>query len=79
MKVTFILKMVMISLKSEKFLFPSPHCNFPIVHCMGLEIALFHQVNFAPVTNMYYIPYIQKAKKFADSVFQAKKICGKSA
>ena len=23
--------------------------------------------------------YIQKAKKFADSVFQAKKICGKSA
>ena len=31
-KVTFLLKMVMISLKSEKFLFPSPHCNFPIVH-----------------------------------------------
>ena len=23
----------MISLKSKKILFPSPHCNFPIVHC----------------------------------------------
>ena len=27
------LKMVMNSLKSEEFLFSSPHCNFPIVQC----------------------------------------------
>ena len=32
MKVTLSLKMVKISLKSEKFIIPSPHCNFPIVH-----------------------------------------------
>ena len=26
--------LVKISLKSEKFLIPPPHCNFPIVNCV---------------------------------------------
>ena len=62
---TFSLKMVMISLKSEKFLFPSPHCNFPIVKCVlythNFRLNLYHslmQLKAVPILiniNKYYL------------------------
>jgi hypothetical protein len=58
--------MVMISLKSEKFLIPSPHCNFPIVHWDVSRKHVFDEKNWLNPLCKYLEAALKESKRIFD-------------